>query len=410
MDKEHDIMKIGIIGLGYVGLVTSAVLANQGNSVFCVDTDREKVRNLTEGKVPIYEPDLLEYIVKNKKRMLFSSDYGELGSADCAFVCVPTPTVNGRIDTTFVEQCCKELARVNPACTAVIKSTVVPGTARSVMYKTGLDVISNPEFTREGSAIQDTDRPDRIVVGGRDTSLVEGIWSFTGSPVIRTTNENAELIKYASNAFLATKISFINEIANLCEKIHRGDVEVIAKGMGLDKRISPYFLKAGIGYGGSCFPKDTQALLSFARDMEVDLKIVSSTISVNYSRDAHAADLIERETSGSKKKVCILGLSFKDSTDDIRESKALLLASEMVKRGYSVITYDPVVKYTPSGTASSESMEDCVSKSEVVVIAGEWEQFRMLESMNVGKPIIDLKRVLDPSKFSKYRGVGLWHD
>ncbi|MDE1870401.1 MAG: UDP-glucose/GDP-mannose dehydrogenase family protein, partial [Candidatus Micrarchaeota archaeon] len=265
-------MKIAIIGLGYVGQVSAIALAAQGHDVLGVDVDKSKVESLIKGVPTIHEPKLKELLEKNKSNIRFSTSYEGLADVEVAIISVPTPTVKGKADLGYVKEACRSAIAANSKITLVIKSTVVPGTAKEIEREIGAKVVSNPEFTQEGSALEDTLHPDRTVIGSseeRAAGIVEKLWSFTGAPTIKTTNENAEMIKYASNAFLATKISFINEVADLCEKIPGGDVEVVAKGMGLDKRIAPRFLKAGIGYGGSCLPKDTQALVSFAKERGV---------------------------------------------------------------------------------------------------------------------------------------------
>ena len=277
-------MRIGIVGLGYVGLVTAAVLANSGNSVTGVDVDVSRIQSLRAGKSPIFEPQLDERIRTAKDNLEFSSDYSKLSNSETIFLCVPTPNLVNRIDLRYVMSAASEVKKYSPSSNLVIKSTVLPGTARKVSELTGMNVVSNPEFTREGSAVHDTEKPDRIIIGGKSVDAVKKLWEFTGSPVIVTTNENAELIKYASNAFLAVKISFINQIADLCERIPDTDVNVVAEGMGMDRRIGREFLKAGLGYGGSCFPKDTLAISSFAVENGVNLSIVNSAIQYNEER------------------------------------------------------------------------------------------------------------------------------
>lgn len=404
-------MKIGVIGMGYVGLVTSAVLANHDNHVVGIDIDNDKISKLNKSIIPIFEPELENYIYINKKRLEFSTDYRSLADREAVFICTPTPNKNGRIDTSLVEESCRSLKKVNPTCTVIIKSTVVPGTAKRIISETNINIVSNPEFTREGSAISDTEKPDRIVVGGNDTKVVEKIWSFTGSHIVSTTNENAELIKYASNSFLAMKISFINEIANLCEQIPGTDVNVIAMGMGYDKRIAPYFLKAGIGYGGSCFPKDTEALFGFALDNGVRLGLIEKVMEVNKTRVTHAVNLIETHIRNFKeKKIGVLGVAFKDNTDDIRESKAIEIVNVLLQKGYEVSVFDPSVNEIQLNVKICKSIKECVEISDVIIIAGEWEEFRAIETMNISKPVFDLKRTLDKNRIENYRGIGLWKE
>jgi len=398
-------MKVGIVGLGYVGLVTAVALASVGNEVIGVDIDNKKIEALKQGNLPIYEPGLDELFKKYNKNLSFSTDYAKLKGTDLIYIIVPTPTVNGKIDLSYVIDAAKSIKEAQPDAVLVIKSTVVPGTAKKVHELTGLSVVSNPEFTREGSAIQDTLQPDRIVIGGSDkkaVELVEKLWSFSNAPIIKTTNENAELIKYASNAFLATKISFINEIANLCEKVQGADVDVVAQGMGLDKRIAPYFLKAGIGYGGSCFPKDTKAIAAFARENGEELGIVEAAMRVNGERIERVVKKVsELMPEGDKEKasVCVLGIAFKDNTDDIRESQALKLIHALKENGYRVIAYDPIVKRSIEGVETAGSMEEGIRNAKLVVIATEWDEFK---GVKTDKPVIDARRILDPEKKNVY--------
>ena len=402
-------MKIGVVGLGYVGSVTAAVLAKMGNIVIGVDIDSAKVEAFRKGAPPIFEPGLSDFISEAGERISFSTSYSELGDAEAVFVCVPTPTVEGHIDIHFVEEACRTLKKLGNRTTIIIKSTVVPGTASMIMKKLGVKIVSNPEFTREGSAIIDTMKPDRIVIGSKDASgfqKARKIWEFTGAPVVETTNENAELIKYASNSFLATKISFINEIANLCEKIPNTDVKTIAYGMGLDRRIGADFLRAGLGYGGSCFPKDTEAIANFARDHGEALTIVESAMKVNSSRERRIADICWYSLGKSLKgvNVCVLGLSFKDDTDDIRESKSIKLIEELREDGAIVRAFDPVVAGN-NLNGSCRTHEECLDGSNLAIIATEWNQFSNI-LQNYDGIVVDARRILDPEKFKRYVGVG----
>jgi len=398
-------MKIGVVGLGYVGLVTAGVLAYQGYDVIGMDILKNKIEMLKNRKLPIYEPGLSEIIFSDKSKIDFTDSYEDLKDRDIVFVAVPTPTINNKIDLSYVINASKSIASVNKNCTLVIRSTVIPGTARKIMELTGLNVISNPEFTREGSAVYDTLHPDRVVVGGKNAEIVADIWKFTNAPIIITTNEIAELIKYASNSFLAVKISFINEFAKLCEKIPGCDIDVVAKGIGLDKRIGESFLKAGLGFGGSCLPKDTRAIVSFAESLGVELKVVKAAIEINDARIKDAMEMI-RETA-TNKDVCVLGVAFKENTDDIRESRALLLIKELIRNGYSVSYYDPVVKLEIENAHRYDTAEECIKNHENVVIATEWPIFKEYEKLLENKVVIDLRRVLDPRNIRIYRGVGL---
>ncbi len=407
-------MKIAVLGMGYIGLVTAAVLSDKGNKVVGVDVDSSKINLLNTGKSPIFEPGLDSLLKRNSERISFHVDFEAIKDSDAVFIAVPTPTKGGRIDLSYVMSAADTINRMDKNALVVMKSTVVPGTAKKIMKNTNLKVISNPEFTREGTALEDTLHPDRIIIGGieqKGCNTVKKIWSFTKAKVLVTSNENAELIKYASNSFLATKISFINEFANLCEKIPGADVEVVAKGMGMDKRIGPYFLKAGIGFGGSCFPKDTKAIRAFSEDMGEDLSIIGAAIKVNDNRVNRVISLIKRALNSndlSGKRIGILGLAFKDNTDDLRESQSLNLINGLTELNAKVNVYDPLVKKSVTGTIKCDSVGECVKNSEVVVIVTEWPQFETLSGKTMSnKPIIDAKRILEPTLFRNFSAIGL---
>ena len=404
-------MKIGIIGLGYIGSITAAALAEAGYEILGVDIDRLKVESLAKAEPIIYEPELKGMLLKNRNKFTFSTDYSILAQADAIFVVVPTPTKDGKIYLEYVNNAVEGIKQVNPNAMIIIKSTVLPGTAKLLMEKTGMTIISNPEFTKEGTAIYDTLHPDRVVIGGIEKDAVEkvkDIWKFTNAPIMETTNENAEMIKYASNSFLAVKISFINQIANLCEKIPSCDVEAVARGMGFDKRIAPYFLKAGIGFGGSCFPKDTTAFISFAKGVGEDLSIVESALEVNRSRVERVTNMLDREFKGREKrvKIAILGLTFKADTDDVRESQAIKLASMLKVRGYQINAFDPMAKITLEGVKLFANAKDCIADSDAVVIATEWGEFKDLIIKD--KFTIDMKRILNPANVNRLKAVGLY--
>lgn len=404
-------MKVAIVGLGYVGLVTASVLASHDNEVVGIDVDTKKINTLLQGKMPIFEPRLEETLKKGASNLKFSDNFDDIDGCILTYLCVPTPNLNGKIDLKYVFSASEEVSKKNRNTTIVIKSTVLPGTAKKVSEFTELNVVSNPEFTREGSAVDDTERPDRIVIGGRQTELVEKLWSFTKAPMVITTNENAELTKYASNAFLAVKISFINQIADLCEKIPNTDVNVIAEGMGLDKRIGKDFLKAGLGYGGSCFPKDTVAISTFAREKLTDMTIIDSAMHYNDSRVKELAKKVN-ELSGSVKgkKICMLGLSFKDNTDDIRESRSLLLLNELQYYGAKVWAYDPVVRNLKD-VSICENMEECIKSSEIVVTSTEWKEFSNISGEIMrGKIVFDLRRIFNSKSINLKMGVGIGKD
>ena len=404
-------MKIGVVGLGYIGSVTSVALAEAGYEVIGVDIDESKVKALSAGEPPIYEPGLKEMLVKNVKRLEFSVDYNKLSEVDLIFVIVPTPNKDGKIYLKYVDDVVENIKKVNKNAIVIIKSTVLPGTASNLMQKTGMIIVSNPEFTKEGSAIEDTLKPDRVVIGGNNKNAIEKvkkIWEFTKSPIIETTNENAEMIKYASNSFLAVKVSYINEIANLCEKVPNCDVEVVARGMGLDKRIAPYFLKAGIGFGGSCFPKDTMAFISFARDLNENLSIIESAVSVNKSRILRIVSLLEDKFKDveTTTKIGVLGLTFKANTDDTRESQSIKLVESLLSKGFKVNAYDPMAKVKLDNINLFSSSEECIDNSDAIVIATEWPEFKDLNIKN--KFVIDMRRMLSLNSDPNLKIVGYY--
>ncbi|MCW6157997.1 MAG: UDP-glucose/GDP-mannose dehydrogenase family protein [Thermoplasmatales archaeon] len=390
-------MRIAVVGMGFVGLVTATVLADRGNTVTCIDINEKRIDWLKKGDLYIYEPLLRELLLKNKTRVDFSSDYSNIKGNEVAFICVPTPTVDGRIDLSYVRSAVLSAKSVDSDVIITVKSTVVPGTASALSSHIGRDIVSNPEFLREGNAIDDTIHPNRIVIGGKNSDYLEKvkrIWEFTGAPVILTTNENAELIKYGSNSFLATKISFINEIANLCENIPGTDVATVAQGMGMDHRIGKDFLRAGIGFGGSCLPKDTTALVSYAKERGVELKIIKSAIDVNNERIEHAVEMIKKELGNlNGKNVCVLGISFKEDTNDVRESKSLELINALMSMGAKIQAYDPSVKEV-DGVEMVGKIEE-LTQCDCVVIASEWKEFETNAIYEKSKKVIDLKRVVN---------------
>lgn len=397
MDEREEPMRVGIVGLGYVGLVTAVVLADRGNEIVGVDIDDSKIEKLRIGEPTIFEPGLDTLLKKNLHRITFTTSYKMIANSEAIFIAVPTPNRDGKINLDYVFGAIEQIKSNAPEVPIAIKSTVVPGTAAAVFKNTGIRIVSNPEFLREGSAIIDTNSPERIVVGGVDKhskEIFKNVWAFTQAPVIDTTNENAELIKYASNAFLATKISFINEIANLCEKIPGADVKVVATGMGFDKRIAPYFLNAGLGFGGSCFPKDTQAIVSYSNNLHEKLTVVESAIRVNSERITHNLNRIESMYGKLKgRNVCILGIAFKDDTDDVRSSKSWELALEMKERGANVTAYDPAISNIDE-IELVNSPKECVEKCDLIVVATEWKSFRDLD-FGDNKIVIDLRGIMD---------------
>lgn len=403
-------MRVGVVGLGYVGLITALVLAEKEHVVVGVDVDQGKVEELRCNRSPFYEPGVEDLLAKN--RVTYTTDYSALGEVDLAFIAVSTPTVGGKIYLDHVFSAAKSLGEVlRREAVVVVKSTVVPGTARKVGEVSGRRVVSNPEFLREGNAINDTLHPDRVVVGSSDREAgdrVERLWEFTGSPVVRTSLEEAELVKYASNSFLAVKVSFINEMANLCEALPDCDVEVVARVMGMDRRIAPYFLKAGLGFGGSCFPKDTLAISNFARERGEDLRLVEAAIQVNQLRPTRAVESLREMMGGlTGRRICILGVAFKPETDDTRESVALRVIQTLRGEGAEVVVYDPRARTREARQV--DSRDQCIREAEAVVIATEWGEFRGIEDSLRGKFVYDGRRVLDPSRMDRryFRAVGL---
>jgi len=431
-------MRIAMIGTGYVGLVSGACFADFGHSVCCVDKDGGKIDGLNAGQMPIWEPGL-EAIVKSnaeRGRLSFSKNITEgVEEAEAVFIAVGTPSRrgDGHADLTFVFDAVRELARViRPGTVVVTKSTVPVGTGdriEEVLREEGMtdvSVASNPEFLREGAAIADFKHPDRIVVGAEDERAREVLKEIyrplflNRAPILFTSRRTAELTKYAANAFLAVKISFINEIADLCEVVD-ADVQDVARGIGLDNRIGAKFLHAGPGYGGSCFPKDTLALLKTADAVGVAQRIVRTTVEVNDHRKASMADRVERALGGSLagKNVAVLGLAFKPNTDDMREAPSVPLINGLVERGATVSAYDPVARHQAeqvlSGITFADNAYTAAAEADALVIVTEWDEFRALDLDKVaasmrGKVLVDLRNVYDRDEAEEaglaYYGVG----
>jgi UDPglucose 6-dehydrogenase len=433
-------MHIAMVGSGYVGLVTGACLADFGMDVTCVDNDERKISMLKNGQIPIYEPGLDALVAKNAKagRLRFTTELREaVESALAVFIAVGTPPKeDGSADLTYVVQVAEAIADyMNGYKVVVTKSTVPIGTGqlieRTIKERTGgkypFSVVSNPEFLREGSAIGDFMRPDRVVIGARDQqaiAIMKDIYAplyLIETPFVITNVESSELIKYASNAFLATKITFINEVARICEKLG-ADVHHVAKGMGLDGRIGPKFLHPGPGYGGSCFPKDTKAVTEIARQAGCPFEIVETVVKVNEDIKLRMVDKIRSACGGSVKglRIAVLGLAFKPETDDMREAPALPIVETLVKEGAEVRAFDPAaaenaremlpapVQYVDDAYAVTEGC-DCV------VIMTEWNQFRSLDLERLRsllrRPLmVDLRNVYEPHKMREagfeYESVG----
>src|SRR5450830_119793 len=396
-------MRVAMIGTGYVGLVSGACFADFGHEVTCVDKDKAKIAALERGEVPIYEPGLTDLVAANKSagRLKFSTDLpGAVAAADAVFIAVGTPSRrgDGHADLSFVYDAAREIAGALDGFTVVItKSTVPVGTGdeveriiREARTDAEFAVVSNPEFLREGAAIQDFKHPDRIVVGTEDARAQEVMTEIyrplylNRSPILFTGRRTAELIKYAANAFLATKITFINEIADLAEKVG-ADVQEIARGIGLDNRIGSKFLHAGPGYGGSCFPKDTLALVKTGQDYGAPLRIVETVAAVNDARKRAMARKVANAAGGDLrgKTVAVLGLTFKPNTDDMRDSPSIPLVTALQDMGAKVRAYDPagMEQATPMMTNVSfcDDAYACAEGASALVIVTEWEQFRALD-------------------------------
>ena len=421
-------MNISIIGIGYVGLVTGVCFAELGNDVICVDVDEKKIEMINRGVSPIYEEGLEQLLVENKGRIEGTRDYEyAIRNTDVTFICVGTPSRDdGGIDLKFVKEAAEEIGKQLRSKDrwhlVVVKSTVLPGTTGGVVLpllerhsgkKAGVDfgVAMNPEFLREGVAVRDFLEPDRIVIGYYDDKsreVLRRLYSGFSCSIVETSLSAAEMIKYASNAFLATKISFINEIGNICKKLGIDTYEV-ADGMGMDKRIGRAFLDSGIGWGGSCFPKDTKALVRWSEEIKEELNIVRSAIVVNEKQPLKAVELLRKHLPSLKgKTIGVLGLAFKPNTDDVRDSRSIPIVEKLLEEGATVKVFDPKAmdnfkKVFPHITCCSsavEVLEDC----EAVLILTKWDEFRKLDYS--GKIVIDGRRVLEAKKTARiYEGV-----
>jgi len=420
-------MKIAMVGSGYVGLVSGACFADFGHEVVCIDKDEGKIERLREGIMPIYEPGLDALVEANARagRLSFATSLAEgIRGADAIFIAVGTPSRrgDGHADLTFVFEVAREVGQsLAHDAVVVTKSTVPVGTGDEVeriIRETGtphrVSVVSNPEFLREGAAIGDFKRPDRIVIGAEDDygrAVMREVYRplfLNESPILFTSRRTSELIKYAANAFLATKITFINEIADLCEKVG-ANVQDVARGIGMDNRIGPKFLHAGPGYGGSCFPKDTLALLKTAEDYDSPMRIIEAVVKVNDSRKRamgrKVIDALGGAEAARSKRAALLGLTFKPNTDDMRDSPALAIAQALLDAGVSVAAYDPegmeqARPLLPEVTMC-ESAYDAITGADVVVIVTEWDAFRALDLNRVKQlakaPVmVDLRNIYKP--------------
>jgi UDPglucose 6-dehydrogenase len=430
-------MNVCMVGTGYVGLVTGACLADLGMNVICVDKDEAKVADLGRGVIPIYEPGLEELVARNERkgRLRFTTDLkAGIESALVIFIAVGTPPkADGAPDLTFVREVAEAVAEhMNEYKVVVTKSTVPTGTGKMITDIIGgrngrfeFSIVSNPEFLREGSAINDFLHPDRIVIGCSDPRAIEIMkeiykpLSIRETPFVITDVASAELIKYASNGFLAVKISFINEIAQLCE-LMGADVQAVARGMGLDPRIGPRFLLPGPGFGGSCFPKDTAAAADIARSLGTTFELIEATIRVNARTKARMLEKI-RGAAGplAGKTAAVLGLSFKPETDDIRESPALAVVEGLLEAGVRVRAFDPAAMESTKTVFPqlhyATDAYDCARGADFVVLATEWNEFRALDLEELAgavrsRTMIDLRNVYDPKELRaagwNYTGVG----
>ncbi|MEP1931521.1 MAG: UDP-glucose/GDP-mannose dehydrogenase family protein [Roseibium sp.] len=432
-------MRVAMIGTGYVGLVSGTCFADFGHTVICIDKDARKIDALNSGQIPIYEPGLQELVAKNvaEERLYFTTDPADaIKSADAVFIAVGTPTRrgDGHADLSYVYAASEEIAGLIDGFTVIVtKSTVPVGTGdevEAIIAKTNPDadfaVVSNPEFLREGAAIEDFKRPDRVVVGTENHKAVDVMRELyrplylNETPILVTKRRTSELIKYAGNAFLAVKITFINEIADLCEKVG-ANVQEVSRGIGLDNRIGNKFLNAGPGYGGSCFPKDTLALSKIAASANTDLKIVDSVIEVNAARKKKMADKVIDFMGGdvSGKTVALLGLAFKPNTDDMREAPSLDIVEKLQSAGAKIRAYDPASMEEAGammqGVLFCDGPYHALEGADVVVIVTEWDQFRALDldrvKTLVNEPnVVDLRNIYKPNYMAEkgfnYTSIG----
>ena len=428
-------MKICIVGSGYVGLVSGACFSDLGNTVTCIDINRDIISKLNQGIIPIYEPGLQELVTRNLKqnRLFFSTNISNsIKKSDIIFICVGTPTKNNKADLKYVYKVVENIkSNLNSYKVIVTKSTVPVTTGDKIekmlaskKNKNKFDVISNPEFLREGEAIRDFQFPDRVVIGTNSTKANKIMKNLylpiikKGSRYLKTSRRSAELIKYASNAFLATKITFINEIANLCEKSNI-DVQDVATGMGLDERIGSRFLRAGPAYGGSCFPKDTRALVATGKLFKTNLSVVKTVINSNENRTKILLNKIKSIMNNKlkNKKITFLGVTFKAGTDDMRESSALKMIPFLIKKGSFIKYYEPT---GPKSELNSKKLKfysnvkDACKSSDLIIIHTEWNEFKQLNFKKINKKrnlrVFDMRNIYTPSDIKKnkinYFGVG----
>jgi UDPglucose 6-dehydrogenase len=439
--------QISFFGLGYVGLCTALSFAYKNFISIGVDIDQEKVRTIKEGSLPIYEPNLQTLLQECLDRGTFrcsTNPFESVMESDISFITVGTPSLpDGSIDLAYIRQIARDIGEALKEKSSyhlvVVKSTVLPRTTEKTIKqiiekhshkRCGIDfgLCMNPEFLREGSALHDTLNPDRIVIGEHDKksgdileALYRDFYDEKTPPIIRTNLPTAELIKYASNAFLATKISFINTIANICEKTSGVDVTTVAKAMGLDKRVSPYFLNAGLGYGGSCFPKDLKALIAYSKKLSYTPELLEAVENINEDQPYKAVQLC-KQLSGSlkNKKIAILGLAFKPNTDDMREARSIPIINQLLKEGANVTAYDPAALENAKSIFKDKieyasSATECIKNADCGILVTEWEEFKTLTPedfiQNMKHPIlIDGRRIYHPEEFGKklkFAAIGL---
>ncbi|MEH6935096.1 UDP-glucose dehydrogenase family protein [Bacillus sp. JJ783] len=427
-------MDICIIGSGYVGLTSAVVLADLGHHVSCVDKDQNKINALQKGEYPIYEPGLTELMHKHQKRLQFRSDVDQvIQQTPVILIAVGTPSMsNGKTDLTYIYSVIDMLAQtIKSYKTIITKSTVPPGTnqlMREMLIKKGVEsslfnIVSNPEFLREGSAVHDMLFPDRTVVGiqkddTKSLEIMQALYKGIQAPFFPTSLNEAEMIKYASNAFLATKISFINEIARICDAYHI-DITEVAKGVGYDFRINPHFLQAGLGYGGSCFPKDLNSLIYTANSKQVPVPILQAVQSINSTQvDLYIEKIKNNLKNPSSNRLTILGISFKPNTDDTRYSLSVTLIEKLIPLGYEIHAYDPIAllpSHMKKQVTQHTELEPSITNSDCIIIATEWDEFKTLDWQQVkrlmrGCKIVDGRNCIKQNEIVKhglqYIGIG----
>jgi UDPglucose 6-dehydrogenase len=439
--------RISVVGIGYVGLCTAVGFASKGYKIIAADKDPKKVSSINQGIPPFYEHDLKESLQKAIKdcylRCVLDSEQAILNS-DITFITVGTPSKpDGSIDLKQIKSSAIELGETLSKKDAyhlvVVKSTVVPGTTENVIKTilemhsgkkcgSGFGLCMNPEFLREGSAVHDARHPDRIVIGEYDKksgdtlkALYRELYYKESIPIVRTNLPTAELIKYANNAFLATKISFINTIANICEKIPGANITTVAKGIGLDQRINPQFLRAGLGYGGSCFPKDVKAIIAFSNKLGYPPPLLEATHEVNKKQAKRAVEKAKRKLKKLKgKTVAVLGLAFKPDTDDMREARSIPIINHLLREGATVTAYDPVANSTAKSIFRNKinyasSAINCLKDADCCILVTEWKEFKKLKpegfTQNMRTPIIiDGRGIYNPTEYSKkleFEAIGL---